>query len=265
MKKIGFILILSILIGAVNVQKVIAGNIKLNGDDWNLWSLTMKGMFVYGVMNGTVIVSNETTTTLSAIVPIIVGNACGGKIESLHKEEIQKLVNDVISGEFKLSSIVLTIPKITKMCPKFMDYMFLLDMLSELAKKTKKFSLKGTVGQIVDVVDEFYANPLNRNIKIIDAIYVANMQIRGENPDLIDAQIRYLRMQPIDPKIRIQKMIECQIKISTQKLKKLKIKTKQTTAKDDSPDPEECLKGGLYVSKDGLSYVPLFCYGVYNH
>lgn len=54
-----------------------------------------------------------------------------------------------------------------------------------------------TVGQIKDGVDAFYKDFSNRRIKIADVIYVVNMQIKGKDSELIDAQIRYLKMQPI--------------------------------------------------------------------
>lgn len=67
--------------------------------------------------------------------------------------------------------------------------------------KLDDVKLKGiTVGQLVDGVDEFYKDFSNRRIKIVDTIYVVKMQIKGENSELIDAQIRYLKMQPIDDK-----------------------------------------------------------------
>jgi hypothetical protein len=54
-----------------------------------------------------------------------------------------------------------------------------------------------TIGQIADGVDIYYNDFANRRIKIIDAIYVVKMQIEGQDPDLIQAQTRFLRMPPI--------------------------------------------------------------------
>ncbi len=58
-----------------------------------------------------------------------------------------------------------------------------------------------TVGQIRDGVNAFYNDFSNRRIKIVDAIYIVKMRIKGEDPELIDSQIRYLKMQPIDKEI----------------------------------------------------------------
>ena len=62
-----------------------------------------------------------------------------------------------------------------------------------------------TVGQIMDGMDAFYNDFSNRRIKIVDAIYVVKMQIKGEDPELIDSQIRYLKMQPLDKKMYLEK------------------------------------------------------------
>jgi hypothetical protein len=82
---------------------------------------------------------------------------------------------------------------------------------SELTEKLKKLSeaaidhLKGlafydvTAGQLADGADAFYKDLANIKIRLIDAFYVVKMQIKGKNPNLIQAQIRYLRMQPTDP------------------------------------------------------------------
>ena len=73
----------------------------------------------------------------------------------------------------------------------------------EVVNKTigERLSLAGiTVGQLRDGMDKFYENFANRKIKQVDVIYIVKMQIKGVNPDLIDAQIRYLQMQPTPPK-----------------------------------------------------------------
>jgi len=54
-----------------------------------------------------------------------------------------------------------------------------------------------TVGQLKDGINNFYKDFSNRKIKIVDTIFVVNMQIKGKALELINAQVRYLKMQPI--------------------------------------------------------------------
>jgi len=63
--------------------------------------------------------------------------------------------------------------------------------------KTEELQLINiTVGQLKDGIDKFYEDFANRRIKLVDAVYIVKMQIKGVRPDLIEAQTRYLRMQP---------------------------------------------------------------------
>jgi hypothetical protein len=99
-----------------------------------------------------------------------------------------------------------------------------------------------TTSQINDGMNAFYSDFANKRIKIIDAIFIVKMQIDGRDPDLIQAQTRYLRMQKIDPE-EVHRIIA---KIST------------TEAITD----EEWLKYGLFRVKSG-ALKALFCYGDY--
>jgi len=77
------------------------------------------------------------------------------------------------------------------------------DQISLLAddfqkEKLDKISLhKITVGQIRDGVETFYKDFSNRKVKVVDAIYVVKMLIGGVVKEVIEAQIRYLKMQPL--------------------------------------------------------------------
>ena len=109
-----------------------------------------------------------------------------------------------------------------------------------------------TIGQLTDGVDTFYNDFSTRKIKVIDAIYVVKMQIRGSDPDLIAAQIRHLKLQPIN-------------------MDELEVIWKKYWATFDETVPiyesglitaEELLKIGYYVNKD-KEFITLFCYGDY--
>ena len=99
-----------------------------------------------------------------------------------------------------------------------------------------------TTSQINDGMNAFYSDFANKRIKIIDAIFIVKMQIDGRDPDLIQAQTRYLRMQKINP----------------EEVKRIIAKISTTEAVTD----EEWLKYGLFRVKSG-ALKALFCYGDY--
>ena len=114
------------------------------------------------------------------------------------------------------------------------------DMMRAYKKKADRLYLRDiTVGQIRDGINAFYKDFSNMRIKIIDAFYVVKMQIKGDDPDLILAQIRYLKMQPLNSERRLI----------------LKKKAEDQTI-------EERFKLGQYYDKNGVSHW-LFCYGDY--
>ena len=61
---------------------------------------------------------------------------------------------------------------------------------------SKRLRPMARVGPLKDGMDKFYQDHRNQQIALVDALYVANMEIKGSRPELIDAQVRYLRMQP---------------------------------------------------------------------
>ena len=109
-----------------------------------------------------------------------------------------------------------------------------------------------TVGQIKDGLDAFYNDFSARKIKLVDAIYIVKMQINGLSPDLINAQIRYLKMQPID--VDVSSAI-------TDKLIGL-LDDLEKALKEGKTTDEELLKTGFFREKGG-ELTLLFCYGKY--
>jgi len=138
------------------------------------------------------------------------------------------------------------------------------DLENEVSKELYKIymneiSLVGiTVGQIQDGVDAFYKDFSNRRIKIVDAIYVVKMQINGDDPELINAQIRYLKMQPIDLKI----FDECHKKIKAFRNKKGRNPTYKEIKIGDFSF-EDLLRGGRFIDASNNLHA-LFCYGLYK-
>lgn len=125
--------------------------------------------------------------------------------------------------------------------------------------KWERISVKNiTVGQVKDGIDAFYKDFSNRRIKIIDAIYVVKMQIEGKNSELINAQIRYLKMQPISFEI-IAKFEE---KLS-EFLKENHRYPTYKEIKNGDYSFEDVLKAGYFIDVNNETH-SLFCYGYYK-
>jgi hypothetical protein len=110
---------------------------------------------------------------------------------------------------------------------------------------------KITVGQIRDGLNAFYEDFSTRKVKVIDAIYVVKMQINGQNPDLIAAQVRFLKMQPIsnedfDKALKKQQAFNDLIK----------------AFKEGQITEDDFLKTSVFIDKNGDAHF-LFCYGKY--
>ncbi len=118
------------------------------------------------------------------------------------------------------------------------------DNLMEDIDKLSLFDI--TISQLTTGVDAFYKDFSNRKIKIVDAIYIVKMQIKRENPELIDAQIRYLKKQPIDSELRNQ---------TPDMLLRLKETGKMSK--------EDLLRIGRFITEDDKVH-DLFCYGEYK-
>lgn len=113
------------------------------------------------------------------------------------------------------------------------------------------------VGQICNGMNAFYKNLNNSKIKMVDAIYVVKMQIQRENPELIDAQIRYLRIQPIDPGI----FEECYKKLEAFHKEKGRDPTYKEIKNGDFSF-EDLLKLRQFIDENNNLHL-LFCYGKY--
>ncbi|MFX0200591.1 MAG: hypothetical protein ACFFCW_31110 [Candidatus Hodarchaeota archaeon] len=59
----------------------------------------------------------------------------------------------------------------------------------------KDFELyETTAGQLVDGLDSFYSDRRNRNIKLINALYIVRAEIKGEDREYVKTWIRWLRI-----------------------------------------------------------------------
>lgn len=153
------------------------------------------------------------------------------------------------------STTAYALTELQKEVPKDARVAWLIMVLEGMIKSLDFANI--TVGQLVDGVDNFYKNFANRNIKLIDAIYITRMEIRGFNPELVSAQVRYLRMMP-DVIINSDKYLEKvspYISVGPEGIKKAILSGIIT--KDDF------LKAGFYVDDNG-TFHPLMYYGDYK-
>jgi len=134
-----------------------------------------------------------------------------------------------------------------------------LEELNTFIKHLYRISLFNiTVGQLKDGLDEFYKDFSTRRIKIIDAIYVVKMQIEGKSPELIEAQILYLKRQPISNKELLE---------ATKKYVLFYEKNSRYPEYKDiingNFSKEDLLTIGVFISSNN-KYYSLFCYGNYK-
>ena len=115
-----------------------------------------------------------------------------------------------------------------------------------------------TMGQIQDGIDTFYKDFSNRRIKIVDAIFIVKMQIQGENPTLIDAQIRHLKIQPIEPSA----LAGSWKRLEDFKREKERYPT-YIEIKNGDFSFEDLLNYGKFIDENNNLH-HLFCYGKYN-
>jgi hypothetical protein len=122
------------------------------------------------------------------------------------------------------------------------------EQLSKLIKNIKErvsnlemFEI--SIGQVYEGMNIFYSDFANRRIKVIDAFFIVKMQIDGRDPDVIQAQIRYLRMPPATSE------------------ESTRIIEKAIQGKEEVTE-EEDLKMGWFRDKNGISHT-LFRYGHY--
>jgi hypothetical protein len=129
----------------------------------------------------------------------------------------------------------------------------------EYKEKTKKsnsqsFGLWGIqVRKIAGQLDELYSDYKNLKIKMVDAVYIAKMELDGKRPELIKAQKRYLLMQPLDIDNEVLKMKTLDYK-NIHDVQESRIKTGYFA----EPKINEPTKSSDY------NYISLFRYGIYK-
>jgi hypothetical protein len=120
-----------------------------------------------------------------------------------------------------------------------------------------------TMGQFIAGLDTFYKDFSNYRIKVVDAIFVIKMQIQGKNPRLIEAQVRYLKMQPIAGETRV-KALEKMTSMSEENKKKTgRYGVTQEDIKNNRISSEEILSAGFFIDENNNHY-ELFSYGKYD-
>jgi hypothetical protein len=135
--------------------------------------------------------------------------------------------------------------------------------LEYTANKMKGLTLIGiTIGQIRDGIDVLYKDFSNRRIRIIDAIFVVKMQIEGKDADLIQAQLRYLRMHPINDKT-YEAALDKISDLRDKRIEKGLFDFTNEDLKNGIITEQELLIYGTFVDKNNVNH-NLFCYGYYK-
>jgi len=131
-------------------------------------------------------------------------------------------------------------------------------------KSWEKISLYNiTAGQIVDGINNFYKDFSNRKIKIVDAVFVVNMQIKGKALELINAQVRYLKMGPISYD-SFESIMDRVIKFNKKKgIGEERLYPTYKEIENGEFSKEDLLKIAVFISEDN-TVNNLFCYGIYR-
>ncbi len=124
-------------------------------------------------------------------------------------------------------------------------------------KEIEKIDIPGiTAGQMREGIDKFYSDFNNKTIKMVDAVYVVKMRVKGENPKAIDTQIKYLRMQPITKDVRIQAWTKVWWRKTKYGLPEYK------DMEEGKFSEEDAIKAGIFIDANNKRTI-LFCYGNY--
>jgi hypothetical protein len=131
-------------------------------------------------------------------------------------------------------------------------------------KKMEELTLFGiSSGQLKDGIDVPYKDFSNRRIKIIDAFFIVKMQIEGKDPNLIQAQIRYLRMHPINDKAYEEAQKKMDAIYFRDDAKSWDYVITNEHIKSGAITEQELLTCGIYVDKNNLNHY-LFSHGEYK-
>lgn len=144
------------------------------------------------------------------------------------------------------------------------------ELLINYKEKHERLEIYGiTVGQIQKGMDKLYQDYRNQKIAIVDAIYVVKMEIQGERPKLIEAQKRYLRMQPIQWADNTNPFLSM---LNLPGFPGKRSALSYLDYKNVKQVQELYLKSGIFVDPkikeptkpQDYSYTELFCYGIYE-
>lgn len=119
-----------------------------------------------------------------------------------------------------------------------------------------------TSNQLLAGIDALYEDHNNLKIKVIDAVYIAKMQVLGLDPELIDAQIRCLRMQPVNYKTLADALNKYALISRENENKKIGRKVTNEDIKSGRISLEEVLISRHFVDRNDENH-SLFCYGDY--
>lgn len=146
---------------------------KFNGNAWRELSRTSKSFFIGGFMSGSGYVIESNISPLYGPYDKEKGSNISSRLFKLNDNEMQK---NLFSG----------------------DDLFLYFNYYQEIRNTNllKFNIVNiTNEQISDGLDRLYEDFKNRGIKLADAIYVVQKQIKGATEEEIEAILQYLRAE----------------------------------------------------------------------
>lgn len=264
----GFVLIAMVWFLSVNLSFADEKDVlESDGTDWLSCPMTAKVYWLHGLISGTYPLAAKLNTFSSdsriqfwpQSYDIIIEEIFRKKVDSKDLTELLKWktsISEKLSGK-------------------------LTELIDGYVREASLSNIK--IGTMNDGIDTFYKDFSNRRIKMIDAVYIVKMQIEGVKLNVIEAQIRYLKMQPLDSMER-DRIWAKRFEMESKRLDYLETNTAfydgKRTLKEIRDQwekekkvieqirekykwtKEEKLKLGIYVDEEGKEW-KLFQYGKY--
>lgn len=149
-----------------------------DGNDWRSWNYNRKMNFIAGFIAGSGHVTTKSHTYLHTTSPLMLlpSSINEKKADDLWREVMSILMQK--KKTYKADDVKLIV---------YIEIKRMQDFLSD-------YSIPNiTSGQIADGLDILYEDFKNRNILLVDAVYVIKRQITGSPPEDIERILLYLR------------------------------------------------------------------------
>lgn len=148
-----------------------------DGTDWESWDSSKKLFY----LNGFISAADNIAEELSDFE----------EIQDYSDEEAFKLYTEYLAG-------LKNADQGRPFTPKEIQFILEIQQRLRMSALFRYAVLKITVGQLTDGLDQFYADFKNKNIRLIDAVYVVKKQIKGASADDIERVSEWLRSEKKD-------------------------------------------------------------------